>query len=223
MWCVPPTMAWVILVFDFLFSVTGWDVGSSLIAHSSQDPYWRTFLVGVLNTCFAAAICVTLASILGTVVGLLAVSDNPLISGPCLLYVNAIRNIPQILLVFLFYHACLQLPPARESLSLFGATFLNNRGLYAPSLELRERGIWLLPWALTAVLLCWLVLRLSRRLGAGSWREAIPLGAASLVGFCAVVALARCSAADQTCASWCPPEPHHQSLPNRQQYLRRST
>jgi general L-amino acid transport system permease protein len=152
--------------FDFLFSETGWDVASSLIPHSTKDPYWRTFLVGLLNTCLVAVICVAFATVFGTLVGLMSVSENPLLAGACLLFVNTIRNIPQILQVFFWYHVALQLPPVRQSHSIIGVAFLNNRGLYLPTLELGTGSTWLLAILVAGLAVCWLARRSKRRAGA---------------------------------------------------------
>jgi len=135
--------------FDFLWMPAGWDVGSSLITHSDSDPYWRIFLVGLLNTLLISAICIVLATVLGFLLGFLASVDNPLIAGVSFLYINTVRNIPQILQVFFWYHVTHQLPPVRQSISLFDTVFLNNRGLYAPQFRI-ENG---LPWLMLMTLL----------------------------------------------------------------------
>lgn len=36
--------------FDFLDQPAGFDIGELLIPYESMDPYWKAFLVGVLNT-----------------------------------------------------------------------------------------------------------------------------------------------------------------------------
>ena len=45
-----------------------------------------------------------------------------------------LRNIPLLLQLFFWYFAVLRtLPAPKQSVEIFGAAFLNNRGLFVPS------------------------------------------------------------------------------------------
>jgi general L-amino acid transport system permease protein len=148
--------------FGFLNTQTGWDVASSLMTHSSSDPYWRTFLVGLLNTLLVAAVCILLATVLGFGLGFLSVASNPLVSGACLVYVNTFRNIPQILQLFFWYNLTRQFPPVRNAIPVFDVAFLSNRGLNLPSVTIVNGTPWLL--AALPVVLFLSVPELGRRL-----------------------------------------------------------
>lgn len=128
--------------FGFLSEQTGWDVASSFVEHTSSDPYWWTFVVGLLNTLALASLCVVLAGILGCGFGFLAASPNPLVSLSCRGYVNIFRNIPQILQVFFWYAVTRQLPPVRRAISLHDIAFLSNRGLNLPSVGITGPSPW---------------------------------------------------------------------------------
>ena len=56
--------------FDFLGQPAGFDIGESLIPYDALDPYWKAFLVGILNTLRVAIIGIVLATILGTLLGI---------------------------------------------------------------------------------------------------------------------------------------------------------
>ncbi len=120
--------------FGFLFDETGWDLGASLIAHSARDPYWRTFLAGLLNTLLLAFICITLATALGVLVALVRTSGNPVMAGLSAFYINTCRNIPLLVQVFFWYNVTRYLPPVRQAISFGDISFLSNRGLYVPSI-----------------------------------------------------------------------------------------
>jgi general L-amino acid transport system permease protein len=170
--------------FGFLNTQTGWDVASSLMAHSSSDPYWRTFLVGLLNTLLVAAVCILLATVLGFGLGFLSVASNPLVSGACLVYVNTFRNIPQILQLFFWYNVTRQFPPVRNAIPVFDVAFLSNRGLNLPSVTIVNGTAWLVA-ALPMVLILsvpGLVHRLAQAVGASQTLLYALAGLAFLVG-----------------------------------------
>lgn len=120
--------------FGFLFRETGWDVGSALIAHSARDPYWWTFLVGLLNTVALATTAVVLSTITGILVALLRVLENKLLSTLINVYISVFRNIPLIVQIFFWYAATRQLPTNRAAIVFFGGFYLSNRGLFVPSI-----------------------------------------------------------------------------------------
>jgi general L-amino acid transport system permease protein len=120
--------------FGFLESVAGFDVTLKLIDYGQGSSYGRVLLVAVLNSLLAAFGAVVLATILGFVLGIARLSSNWLLSTLVGAYVEAVRNVPLLLLLFICYYPILgALPPARDSLSAAGLVFFNNRGLSIPS------------------------------------------------------------------------------------------
>jgi general L-amino acid transport system permease protein len=120
--------------FGFLANTAGFGVNQSLIPYSEADSYGRVFLVGLCNTLLVAAVGILLATILGFAVGLARLSPNWLIARLAGGYVELIRNLPLLFQILFWYLAVLgTLPGPRQSLSLGGAIFLNNRGLILPA------------------------------------------------------------------------------------------
>jgi general L-amino acid transport system permease protein len=120
--------------FGFLDTTAGFGVNQSLIAFNEQDTYGRVFFVGLLNTLLVAGIGVVLATIVGFVVGIARLSPNWLVARLAGGYVELIRNLPLLFQILFWYLAVLgTLPGPRQSLSLFGEIFLNNRGIIVPA------------------------------------------------------------------------------------------
>ena len=72
----------------------------------------------------------------GFVVGIARLSSNWLIRTLASVYVECFRNIPLLLQILFWYTTViLQLPRVRDSFSLFGGVFINQRGIYLPSPE----------------------------------------------------------------------------------------
>jgi general L-amino acid transport system permease protein len=119
--------------FGFLNNTAGFDVSQSLIPYSGSDTYTRVLLVGLLNTILVSVIGIIFATLIGFIVALGRLSPNWLMSRVAGGYVELIRNLPLLFQMLFWYLAVLAaLPGPRQSVSLFGAFFLNNRGLIIP-------------------------------------------------------------------------------------------
>ncbi len=119
--------------FGFWNQTAGFDINQSLIPYSALSTYGRAFWVGLLNTLSVAVVSIALATPIGFLVGVARLSPNFLLSRMALVYVEMMRNTPLLLQLLFWYNAVLKaLPGPRQSLSLRGLAFLNNRGLYLP-------------------------------------------------------------------------------------------
>ncbi|MEJ0076766.1 MAG: amino acid ABC transporter permease [Alphaproteobacteria bacterium] len=120
--------------FGFWNQTAGFDISQTLIAYSAQaGTYGRAFWVGLLNTLLVAAIGIVLATIVGFLVGIARLSKNFLLAKLSAGYVEIIRNVPLLLQLLFWYNAVLKaLPDLRDSWTLPGSIFLNNRGFFAP-------------------------------------------------------------------------------------------
>ena len=120
--------------FGFLRNTAGFDVSQSLIPYSgTTNTYARVFLVGLLNTLLVSVISIVFATAIGFIIALCRLSPNWLLSRVGGIYVEIIRNLPLLFQLLFWYLAVLAaLPGPRQSLSLFGAFFLSNRGLAMP-------------------------------------------------------------------------------------------
>jgi general L-amino acid transport system permease protein len=119
--------------FGFLDNTAGFSINQTLIPYTESDTYGRVFVVGLLNTLVVAAIGIVLATVLGFVVGISRLSSNWLLQRLAGGYVELIRNLPLLFQILFWYLAVLAaLPGPRQSFSIFGEVFINNRGLFIP-------------------------------------------------------------------------------------------
>jgi len=120
--------------FGFLENTAGFGVNQSLIPYNESDTYARVFLVGLLNTLLVAGVGIVLATILGFLIGIARLSPNWLVARLAGGYVELIRNLPLLFQILFWYLAVLgTLPGPRQSISLFGEVFINNRGIIVPA------------------------------------------------------------------------------------------
>src|SRR5258708_29012563 len=89
--------------FHYLEREAGFEIGDTMIAYSPASTYARAILVGLLNTLKVSVLGVIMATILGTLLGIGRLSHNWLLSKICEWYVEAFRNVPLLLWLFLFY------------------------------------------------------------------------------------------------------------------------
>ncbi len=119
--------------FDFLTGPAGFDIGELMIPYESVDPYWKAFLVGVLNTLRVAIIGIALTTLLGTLIGIGRFSNNAIVRGLCYGYVELFRNVPVLLQLLVWYLILTEWLPSPEApLSVGGLVFLSKGGLSYP-------------------------------------------------------------------------------------------
>jgi general L-amino acid transport system permease protein len=123
------------LNLNFLQNEAGFGISEG-IPYEPSDTYLKAFSVGIVNTLKISIIGIVCATLLGLTFGIARLSSNWLIRTIATAYVECFRNIP-LLLQILFWSTAVvgQLPKVRESISLFGGAFINNRGIYLPSPE----------------------------------------------------------------------------------------
>ncbi len=121
--------------FSFLDRESGFAIGEHLIPYSAADTYGRAFLVGLLNTLNVALIGIVLATVLGTVIGIARLSSNWLVARLAMVYIEAVRNVPLLLQLFVWYSVItVSLPLPREAFDPLPGVFLSNRGFKVPTL-----------------------------------------------------------------------------------------
>ncbi|MFO1079587.1 MAG: amino acid ABC transporter permease [Reyranellaceae bacterium] len=120
--------------YHYIGREAGFEIGDTMIAYSPADTYGRAILVGLLNTLKVSVLGIILATILGTMIGVGRLSSNWLLAKICAWYVEAFRNVPLLLWLFLFYKLISEaFPGPRQAISLFwNSFFLTNRGVYFP-------------------------------------------------------------------------------------------
>jgi general L-amino acid transport system permease protein len=120
--------------FHYLEREAGFEIGDTMIEYSPASTYARAIWVGILNTLRVAVLGIILATVLGTVIGVGRLSPNWLLSRICEWYVEAFRNVPLLLWLFLFYKLISEaFPGPRQAISMmWNSVFLSNRGVYFP-------------------------------------------------------------------------------------------
>ncbi|WP_273527656.1 amino acid ABC transporter permease [Pseudomonas sp.] len=166
--------------FGFLDNAAGFGISQHLIDYSESDSYGRVFWVGLLNTLLVSVIGIILATLIGFALGVARLSSNWLIRQLATLYIETFRNIPPLLQIFFVYFAVIgPLPGPRDSLSLGGVIFLNNRGVQLPAPSAAE-GFWPFWLALLVAVLAVVVLARWARARRHATGQAFPLFWSSL-------------------------------------------
>ncbi len=123
----------------FFHNTAGFGISLALIPYDETATYGRAFLVGLLNTLLVSGTGIVLATLLGFAVGIGRLSSNWLVARIAGGYVEVIRNLPLLFQILFWYLAVLgTLPGPRQSLSVFGTIFINNRGLVVPAFRFGE-------------------------------------------------------------------------------------
>lgn len=130
LWCVGNYRArGLTFSFTFLREEASFDLAEGM-AFSPVDPYWKAFIVGILNTLKVAIVGIVLATILGVIAGVARLSTNWLISHIASVYIEIIRNTPVLVqLFFLYFAIILKLPGLNDRIVIPGPIFLSNRGV----------------------------------------------------------------------------------------------
>ena len=156
------------LSFDFLDRPAGFPISDPAIPYSTSDTFGYAFLVGVLNTLRVAVAGIVAATILGTLVALARLSSNWLLSKLALAFIEFHRNIPLLVLLFIWYFTVFrELPAVGDSVVFPGPVYLNQRGVYFTWPRLTETG-WIFVAGIVigviAAVVLWNVLRTRREL-----------------------------------------------------------
>ena len=112
--------------FEFLTQPLGVDIPGSGLSPSA--PIWRGLLIGVKNTLALVVVGIPLLTIIGVLVGVARLSTNWLVAKAAGLYVEILRNIPPLLIIYFVFNAVvLQFPVLQESFNLGDLLIVNNR------------------------------------------------------------------------------------------------
>lgn len=147
--------------FDFLNTTAAFDIKEG-IEFEATDTFGRALWVGIVNTIRVSVLGIILTTILALIVGIARLSTNWLVSKTALLYIEIIRNVPLLVLLFFLYAVVLKLPPVQQSIQPFDwPVYLNQRGVSLPGLVATSSfPIWLAFVVLAAilVLVLWTIL-----------------------------------------------------------------
>lgn len=152
------------LGFDFLSQEAGFGIAFSMIPYEASDTYLRVFLVGLTNTLLVTVLAIVLSTILGFAVGIARLSPSWALSKAAMVYVEIVRNLPQLLHILLWYNVALRnMPSPRQATSLWDAVFITNRGIYLPALQSDKPLIWVMSVLLAIISSIALFISISRR------------------------------------------------------------
>lgn len=149
--------------FDFLTATAGFDISWSLIPYDPGMSYWRVFLVGITNTLVLSAAVIVFGTLIGTIVGILRLSHNPLVAQLARCYVEVVRNVPLLIQIIFWFTAVFSaLPPPRKGFAFGDVFFLNNRGFYFPTAQSDIPALWFVIAVCAFVLGGWFLRHLAR-------------------------------------------------------------
>jgi len=112
--------------FEFLDGPAGVNIADN--EFRASQPVRDALLVGIENTLALVVAGIPLLTIIGIVVGVSRLSTNWLIAKSAAGFVELLRNLPPLLIIFLVFNAViLELPGLSESWSPFGLLVINNR------------------------------------------------------------------------------------------------
>jgi general L-amino acid transport system permease protein len=169
------------LSYKFLSEPAGFPISESSIPYDPTMSFGRAFLVGLVNTLNVSIVGIVLATILGFIVGLARLSSNWLFNRLAVAFIEFHRNIPLLVLLFLWYFAVFnRLPPVKDSVVLPGPIYLNLRGLYLTWPRLTETGgifiAFLVGGFILSLLALNILIRIRERTGRETYYVHISLG-----------------------------------------------
>ena len=155
------------LTFKFLQEAAGFPISNPPIDYDPAMSFGRAFLVGLVNTLIISGVGIVTATILGTLVALARLSSNWILSRIALVFIEFHRNIPLLVLLFIWYFVVFGfVPPITESLVWPGPIYINKRGVYLTWPRLTESGnifLILFTVGIAAGIIAFLVLRRIRQ------------------------------------------------------------
>jgi general L-amino acid transport system permease protein len=156
------------LSFGFLKEAAGFPISNPPIEYEAGMTYGRAFLVGLMNTLLISGVGIVAATIIGVLVALARLSANWLLSRIALIFIEFHRNIPLLVLLFIWYFVVFSfVPPVKESLVWPGPIFINKRGIYLAWPRLTEMGstfVILFIVGVLAAVIVFIILRRKRKI-----------------------------------------------------------
>lgn len=132
----------LVLNFNFLDLAAGFPISEAHIEYDPSMSLGRAFLVGLINTLLVSGFGIVLATILGTLVALGRVSSNWLMNKAALVFIEFHRNIPLLVLLYIWYFTVFQsLPNVKESIVIGNDLIIvNQRGFFLTWPRLTDTG-----------------------------------------------------------------------------------
>lgn len=174
------------LSFSFLKEAAGFPISNPPIDYEPSMSFGRAFLTGLVNTLLISGVGIITATIVGTLVALARLSSNWLLSRIALVFIEFHRNIPLLVLLFIWYFVVFGfVPPVKESLVWPGPIYINNRGIYLAWPRLTESGstfVILSVIGILAAIILFIILRRIRK-NTGKNTYYLPVSLLLVIGF----------------------------------------
>ena len=153
------------LNFRFLSDPAEFPISDPLLPYDPSRSFGYAFAVGLVKTLLVAVLGIFFSTILGVIIGVARLSTNWLISRIALVYIEFHRNIPLLVLLFIWYFPIFNsFPPVEESIVLWGPVYFNSRGIYLTWPRLTAVGfIWLAAIFLSVVMAALAYIQLQKR------------------------------------------------------------
>jgi general L-amino acid transport system permease protein len=121
-------------MFEFLTQPAGFDIGETgMLVYDAAQPLWKAMLVGLGNTLRVALPALVVATLLGTLVALGRRSQSRPARLLSIFYVEAIRNVPLLVQLLLWYFLLVEwLPDSNQAWPLMPGVLLSKGGLAFP-------------------------------------------------------------------------------------------
>jgi general L-amino acid transport system permease protein len=135
----------IVTGFAFLWRTAAFPIGESPLPYDpAVNTYGYALVIGALNTLRIAVVGVVLTTILGTIIGIMRLSSNWLLSRIAAFYVEFLRDIPVLLQLLFWYTVLNHLPAPRQAFHPVTGFFLSNRGIKIPTVEWQPGEVWVL-------------------------------------------------------------------------------
>ena len=158
--------------FGYLGGQASFEIGESLIRYSPTDTYARALLVGVVNTLVIAALGIVFSTVLGTIIGIARLAQNWLVRVLALVYVEAVRNVPLLLQLIVWWDLLrVSAPPARQAWQPLPGVFVSVRGIVFPVPQWSPAYAWMLLAFVLGIAAAWSATAWGQRRHAVTGRE----------------------------------------------------
>jgi general L-amino acid transport system permease protein len=150
--------------YGFLDREASFAINPTLIPFTPADSYARALLVGLLNTLLVAALGIVFATLIGFVIGIARLSSNWLVSRVALAYVEAMRNTPLLLQIFVWWDLLrLSAPQPRQAWQPLPNVYVSNRGVIFPVPVYDPLYLWMLLALVGGAVAAWGISRWAKR------------------------------------------------------------
>jgi len=128
--------------FDFLFSVSGYDISQRPFEYDSTSTHLRAAMIGLTNTLILGVMGCATATVIGVIAGVLRLSPNWIVGRLMTVYIETFRNVPVLIWIIITSAVFSESMPAPSdfrgadpaaSMSLFDSVAITNRGVYIPA------------------------------------------------------------------------------------------